>query len=80
MIPPQTNSAALDNAGGNLVIDVLNNDTDANNAPGLPGGSMLATVTILNPASGGQLHSQRQRDRYLFTNTTICFRAILLHL
>ena len=49
----QTNTAALDNAGGNLVIDVLNNDTDANNAPGLPGGINVATVTVLTqPAVG----------------------------
>ncbi len=49
----QTNTAALDNAGGSLVIDVLANDTDANNAPGLPGGINPASVTVLTqPAVG----------------------------
>jgi hypothetical protein len=48
-----TNPVELDNAGGNLVIQVLANDTDANNAPGLPGGINTTTVTVLSqPAVG----------------------------
>jgi hypothetical protein len=49
----QTNTAALGNAGGKLVIPVLNNDTDDNNAPGLPGGINTSSVTVVDqPAVG----------------------------
>ena len=48
-----TNSSALNNAGGSLVISVLANDTDANNTPGLPGGINLSSVTVTSqPATG----------------------------
>lgn len=43
-----TNPQALDNAGGDLVIDVLANDTDANNNPGLPGGIDTTKVSVLS--------------------------------
>ena len=48
-----TNPAALDNAGGNLIIDVLANDTDVNNTPGLPGGINTSKVTVLSPPAIG---------------------------
>lgn len=47
------NTTALDNNGGSTVINVLNNDTDANNGPGLPGGIDPATVTVLTPPAVG---------------------------
>ncbi|HFD80746.1 MAG TPA: hypothetical protein ENK05_10205 [Gammaproteobacteria bacterium] len=41
-----TNPVALDNGGGSLTIQVLNNDSDANNPPGLPGGIDATTVSV----------------------------------
>ena len=48
-----TNTAAFDNAGGKLEINVLKNDTDVNNDPGLPGGIDVTTVNILTQPSIG---------------------------
>ena len=48
-----TNTGALDNAGGSLVISVLANDTDANNSPGLPGGIDTTSVTVISQPSIG---------------------------
>ena len=41
-----SSTAVLDNAAGSLVVDVLANDTDANNVQTLPGGIDPGTVTI----------------------------------
>jgi hypothetical protein len=47
------NTVALDNGGGATVINVLDNDTDANNDPDLPGGIDSTSITILSqPALG----------------------------
>ncbi|MFQ5643499.1 MAG: Ig-like domain-containing protein [Thiogranum sp.] len=46
--PVTTNPVALDQGGGSLTVNVLANDTDANNAPGLPGGIDVATVSVTN--------------------------------
>jgi hypothetical protein len=48
-----TNPSALDNAGGKLVIAVLNNDTDDNNDPGLPGGIDVTNVMVLSQPTVG---------------------------
>ncbi|GEM_PF-1217798 len=46
--PVATNPVALDQGGGSLVINALANDTDANNAPGLPGGINVGSVAVTN--------------------------------
>ena len=48
-----TNTAAFDNAGGMLVINVLQNDIDDNNDPGLPGGIDVTKVNVLTQPSTG---------------------------
>ena len=48
-----TNTAALDNAGGMLTVNVLNNDSDVNNGFDLPGGIRTNSVEVLTqPAIG----------------------------
>ena len=48
-----TNTAALDNAGGFIDLDILNNDIDANNPVGLTGGINPASVQIVANATIG---------------------------
>jgi len=60
-------TVAFENAGGQLEIDVLTNDTDANNAPGLPGGIDVTTVNILTQPSTGTCTADPDTGKVIYS-------------
>ena len=64
-----TNTAAFDNAGGMLVINVLENDTDVNNDPGLPGGIDVTKVNVLTQPSIGSCVANAATGNVTYSQT-----------
>ena len=64
-----SNATALDNAGGNLEIDILANDTDVNNDPGLPGGIDVTKVTVLTQPSTGSCAADATTGKLIYSQT-----------